>query len=190
MDTIDNYQAMFTSDSVIRPIVYHDIAYVCDTCCGTEVVPADLVGDISELDPPEQWELLADFLEAEPDDIEIPPELHEGWLARTTAPGYADCTSWSIYGSELEAWEALADLYGDDSPDTLAACLEADGPADDDIVISDHRGGGYWVTMLDQRFLEHDAMDAAIREWMDEHQYWCNVWIVSDHGNMSPYPID
>ena len=29
-----------------------------------------------------------------------------------------------------------------------------------------------------------DHTDQAIRAWMQENQYWPNVWAVSDHGNI------
>ncbi len=35
-----------------------------------------------------------------------------GWLARMSAPGFLDCTEWSVHTSEEEAREYLAEFYG------------------------------------------------------------------------------
>jgi hypothetical protein len=37
-----------------------------------------------------------------------------GYGARLSAPGYMDCTEWSIFDTELEAEAYLDDIYGDD----------------------------------------------------------------------------
>jgi len=34
-----------------------------------------------------------------------------GWGARLSAPGYMDCTDWSLYDSEKEAHDELCDQY-------------------------------------------------------------------------------
>jgi hypothetical protein len=41
-------------------------------------------------------------------------ELIVGFGARLSAPGYMDCTDWSVYPSLKEAQEALAEMFGDD----------------------------------------------------------------------------
>lgn len=43
--------------------------------------------------------------------------LIEGYGARLSAPGYLDCTEWSVYATEAEAEEALTEMYGDDDDD-------------------------------------------------------------------------
>ena len=41
-------------------------------------------------------------------------EIVSGWGARLSAPGYLDCTEWSVYETEEEARADLAEMYGDD----------------------------------------------------------------------------
>jgi hypothetical protein len=38
----------------------------------------------------------------------------EGFGARLSAPGYLDCTEWSVFDTEKEAWDYLEESYGDD----------------------------------------------------------------------------
>lgn len=38
-------------------------------------------------------------------------ELIEGWGARLSAPGYMDCTEWSVFDSEEEAITYLDEMY-------------------------------------------------------------------------------
>jgi hypothetical protein len=38
----------------------------------------------------------------------------EGFGARLSAPGYLDCTEWSVFDTEQEAWDYLEEMYGDD----------------------------------------------------------------------------
>lgn len=86
-------------------------AYHIETNCGTECVPADLVGDSATADS------LSMYLEGKPrPDAE--PERVEGWFARLSAPGYMDCTEWSgPFDTEKEAREHIADMF-DVDPDT------------------------------------------------------------------------
>ena len=124
--TIDECQLAFPADAHMQPVVYFDIAWVCETSCGIEVIPCDVVGRDPDADPVEQWCTLADYLEGEPDDEDSAPELREGWLAHTSAPGYLGCTAWTIHASEAEAWSDLADMYGqypDDDDDSALGCI-------------------------------------------------------------------
>lgn len=98
-----------------------------ETKYGGQIVPADLVG------VPEEFkegatvdceaivfaELVSDLAEY----IEGPPEgvreitLKRGVGARLQAPGYMDCTDWSVFDTEEEAKEHIRDTYEVD-PDT------------------------------------------------------------------------
>lgn len=40
-------------------------------------------------------------------------DIIDGYGARLSAPGYMDCTSWSVFDTEGEARESLEDQYGD-----------------------------------------------------------------------------
>jgi hypothetical protein len=47
-----------------------------------------------------------------------------GWGARMSAPGYLDCTDWSVFDSEDEARAFLAEFYGDEDGDDEDDCDE------------------------------------------------------------------
>lgn len=51
------------------------------------------------------------FLPAEEYESDSGPERSRvsGWGVRLSAPGYLDCTSWSVYDTRIEALRALAD---------------------------------------------------------------------------------
>lgn len=76
-----------------------------ETSIGTEIVPADLVSrehaDSSALEnycegQVRSWELI------------------QGYGARLSAPGYTDCTEWSVFDSPEEANAYLEEMYGDE----------------------------------------------------------------------------
>lgn len=50
---------------------------------------------------------LQDYVEAKIDEPEKPVEVQHGWLYRFSAPGYMDCTDWSVAESEEAAKAAL-----------------------------------------------------------------------------------
>ena len=41
-----------------------------------------------------------------------------GYGARLSAPGYLDCTEWTVFGTEAEAHQFLEDFYPEDEEDT------------------------------------------------------------------------
>lgn len=86
---------------------------------GTEFIPADLVDTTSLTLGETQTEGLGPIIEATADYREnrevYEAELIEGWGARLSAPGYMDCTSWSVFETEAEAKESLDD--DDDTED-------------------------------------------------------------------------
>lgn len=58
--------------------------------------------------------------EVSPEDIEH--EEHEtvtGFGARLDAPGYMDCTEWTVYDTAAEAARALLDMYFDRADDEI-----------------------------------------------------------------------
>ena len=76
---------------------------------GTTVYPEDLPSE------------LVDFLESVCDTTGVDEtsiinymDVVEGWGARLSAPGYLDCTDWTVHETEEEAHEYLTDMYGDD----------------------------------------------------------------------------
>lgn len=66
---------------------------------------------------------------------------------------------------------------------------EQAGLQEEDITISDSGplGSLYSVGIVNGKFIgeykTRDAAETAIRTWMEENQFWPNVWIISDHGN-------
>ena len=98
--------------SFMQPQIEFAQYFEVDTTHGTFIVPADVVGSTMSAAP----EAFADYVEGEVfgDD---PIEVKEGWLARLSAPGYMDCTDWSVFKTEEEAVQGLKDLYGDDDED-------------------------------------------------------------------------
>ena len=50
------------------------------------------------------------YLSSPVEDVES-VEFNYGWGARMTAPGYMDCTDWSVFATESEANAFLAEYY-------------------------------------------------------------------------------
>jgi hypothetical protein len=103
--------------SFMEPQVEFGSWYEIDGPMGTEVVPADIVGDI-ELDDFESGsavpKALADYCENR---TAYSIQKREGWGARLSAPGYLDCTEWSVFDTEAEARDHLEEMYGGDDDD-------------------------------------------------------------------------
>ena len=56
-------------------------------------------------------------LEQYPGEADREASCHRiGHGARLSAPGYLDCTDWSVFGTPEEADEYLDEMYGDDEP--------------------------------------------------------------------------
>jgi hypothetical protein len=51
------------------------------------------------------------YLESPIEDVES-VEFNYGWGARMSAPGYMDCTDWSVFATEGEAQDYLDEYYG------------------------------------------------------------------------------
>ena len=75
--------------------------YQVETNRGTEFLPDDLVGKSPVLTD------FAQYCEGTPESF----ELIEGYGARLSAPGYMDCTEWSVFPTEKEALEYLDEYY-------------------------------------------------------------------------------
>lgn len=80
-----------------KQIVYQSW-YLVETTNGTECMPSDLCD--SDL------ESVADYCEGTPQSVE---EV-TGFGARLSAPGYMDCTEWTIFGTLACAEEYLESL--------------------------------------------------------------------------------
>lgn len=106
----------------MKPDVQYGSFYDVETTFGREIVPvevcpgAETVGD------------LGDYLEGRPYGVLCEaPIVSEGWLGRLSAPGYMDCTPWSVYASEEEA---LEDLLDEEEEETEGEMLVEASPID------------------------------------------------------------
>lgn len=86
-----------------------------DGPCGTTWVPADVAGDVVVAvklgNGSRAEELALQFYEGS---TIWTVELKEGFGARLSAPGYLDCTEWSVFDTAEEAEQYLQDTYGAD----------------------------------------------------------------------------
>jgi hypothetical protein len=90
--------------------VFHGGYFEVDTDMGTEIVPSYLIGRTMDT----HVEAFLNYLEGKPLDDDASIEYQEGWLARLSAPGYMDCTEWSVHKTEQEALAYLDETYGDE----------------------------------------------------------------------------
>jgi hypothetical protein len=97
--------------------IYKGKAWLVETTDGTEVIPDDVVtmpdfvGESDE-EQSEALKILQPYCEG--GIIEVPDCAVGGYLARMSAPGYLDCTPWSLYETEHEAETELDRLYGEE----------------------------------------------------------------------------
>lgn len=59
---------------------------------------------------------------------------------------------------------------------------KADEPEEDDITTDDHRQF-YQYGLLVLTVFDADDMYGALQEFMQQENFWPNVWFISDHGN-------
>ena len=95
--------------------IYFDMYFEVETTCGTEIVPSDACGRTCAT----HVEALLDYIEGKPLNEDDLCPVHEGWLARLSAPGYMDCTTWSAHETAKEASEFLNEMYGNDDPQNI-----------------------------------------------------------------------
>lgn len=80
---------------------------------GVDVVDADLVGEIEPYQGPAIP--VPEALEPYCENGKVTEiKLIEGYGARLSAPGYLDCTPWTVFGSEAEAQQYLDEQADDD----------------------------------------------------------------------------
>ena len=96
-----------------------------ETTQGTEFVDAGglslFVRNSESLDhsgsEQEKWntkKAIAQYCEGEPESW----ENVQGYGARLSAPGYTDCTEWTVFDTEQEAEAYLEEMYGDEEEET------------------------------------------------------------------------
>lgn len=108
----------------MKPQVYFDQYYHVETNIGSEIVPADLISlpfavnfkAGGYFDPyHECFPSLARALTPYCEGTSISNvQPRQGFLARMSAPGYLDCTEWSVHATEQKARDFLFEMYGDD----------------------------------------------------------------------------
>ncbi len=91
--------------------IVKDSFFRIETTEGTEVVPSHVCGRTTPTDAFCFPAYLDGGLLVTQEDESI--ECEEGFVARMSAPGYLDCTSWSAHKSEAEAVAFLERMYGD-----------------------------------------------------------------------------
>lgn len=82
---------------------------------GISAVPADIAGDVLvavKLGNDARAEELA--LEFYSGSRVFEVTMRDGFGARMSAPGYMDCTEWSVFDTAEEAEQYLSDTYDDD----------------------------------------------------------------------------
>lgn len=90
-------------DKLMQPQIEHSEWVVAhDTPEGDEIYPADLFS------AEEVFNIYKDHITREQ------VELKKGWGAQLSAPGYLDCTGWTLFESEEEAKEYLMEMFGED----------------------------------------------------------------------------
>ena len=130
--------------SFMEPQITHKIDWlIIDGPMGTDCVPADIVGyappdDSFEFDVVAAADALADYTEnpiggtaEQRERCEI--SYTSGYGARISAPGYMDCTGWTVHDSRADAACELLDAhYGAHAPEDSDAIAELEAIVHED----------------------------------------------------------
>ena len=81
-----------------------------ETSQGTEFIQSDIFSSDATI---ESVADLIDYCEG----IPVSFEVIEGYGARLSAPGYMDCTEWTVFETEKQAQDYLAEMYPEDEED-------------------------------------------------------------------------
>jgi hypothetical protein len=102
--------------SFMQQQIIWDKWYEVETAHGTWFLPQDVIGKLSL-----NWRnwkrnvaKVLPYLEIWRADQVYSIARTKGYGARLSAPGYLDCTEWSVFPTEEEAQEYLDDVYGSD----------------------------------------------------------------------------
>jgi hypothetical protein len=105
------------SDFMQRQITGNQNWLRVETRCGTDFLPGDLClfvrnsdQDLPEAKREEYKKAIWQYTEDEPQEW----ENIKGYGARLSAPGYLDCTEWTVFDSESEARAYLDEMYPED----------------------------------------------------------------------------
>lgn len=104
-------------------IIFSDFVAI-DGRCGLYYVPTDVLGAetvrfLSEAGGPVHADempesIRADLAQFEGPEFELAEFMPNVFGARLSAPGYLDCTEWTVHASEAEAEEYLSETYGEE----------------------------------------------------------------------------
>lgn len=107
--TAEGRKAILSRGHMVAEVVW-DEWFEVDGDNGTEWIPASLAPDVT-IDFADRVKSLRDYVQSR----EIySVERCEGWGCRMSAPGYCDCTEWTVQDSEQQAWDYLWEYHGDD----------------------------------------------------------------------------
>lgn len=96
-------------NSFMQPEIEEGVFYeVTDSYGETSIIPGFLVGECENL--ADTLISFADYLETSGEPVSF--EKIEGFGARLSAPGYLDCTEWTVFETEDEAINYLEENYG------------------------------------------------------------------------------
>jgi hypothetical protein len=87
-----------------------------DGPCGIDAIPFDVV--FSNPNKKTCHPTLADVKDYTENREAWSIEVRDGYGACMSAPGYMDCTPWSVYDTEEEANAALDEMYDDDDDES------------------------------------------------------------------------
>ena len=88
----------------MEPQLYRSKWYEIETNAGIEFIPLDLCSKHH----------IKDYIEGTK---VYSVKVIKGYGARLSAPGYMDCTEWTVFDSKEEARQALKDMYVNDEYD-------------------------------------------------------------------------
>ena len=97
--------------------IHHDKWYEIDTYHGIFFVPCDVIGKLRlrMRDWKRNVRRVLPYTESWKPEHIMSLEKRVGYGARLSAPGYLDCTEWSVFDSADEARDYLRrDMYGDE----------------------------------------------------------------------------
>ena len=112
----------FMQNQVTRKLFWYEI----DTPCGTFAIPVEDAGlgaKLNDLLRAQEWDSLTEEQQEEVSDVLLQyceaqsidsVQVREGYGARLSAPGYMDCTEWSVFDSPEEASAYLEEMYPDE----------------------------------------------------------------------------
>jgi hypothetical protein len=95
------------------PDIYQTDVWQIETSDGTELVPVNGPTCVDSDDPDDIRAALSLYVNGKIQKDEKPALFLNVWLARLSAPGYMDCTDWTMHETRAEAESYLVETFGD-----------------------------------------------------------------------------